>query len=44
MHDIQEILDEKRVSHDRKSKELQKYVQIMKSLKQSKNNISPKLE
>ena len=44
MHDIQEILDEKRISHERKSKKLQNYVEIMKSLKQSKHNISPKLE
>ena len=44
MHDIQEILDERKVSHERKSKELQDYVEIIKSMKQSKNNISPKLD
>lgn len=33
MHDIQEILDEKRISHERKSKELQDYVDIIKSMK-----------
>jgi len=44
MHDIQEIFDEKKVSHERKSKELQHYVEIIKSMKQSKNNISPKLD
>ena len=32
MHDIQEIFDEKKVSHERKSKELQHYVEIIKSM------------
>lgn len=41
MNDIQEILQDKRVSHQRKSKEMQGYVDVINSSNQSPN-VSPK--
>jgi hypothetical protein len=39
MHDIKELLEDKRISHSNKSRELQEYVEVMKTCRKNSSNL-----